>query len=232
MEQYIHTLIPVDSTYCPEPVQTGAFFDWLLRQRSFTLLTERRWQPGLLVMKPTGRSRVVARLATGEERMGPEFERAKPESSKEIPRLIEGALHYTAYASGKWLSDNLPITLFGMDGEPFRGDYLCNVSCQLRPSPVSTSAWDLEAGPNTRNVPLFGSKHCGSTDGVGIFPNPWTGEPVEVPHAGCARFWVEFEFGKFIYPHIDKNFNILSPVIVGEVEQCFQTEFVQGCHFF
>ncbi len=96
--------------------------------------------------------------------------------------------------------------------------------------PVSTSAWDVEAGPNIRNVPLFGTP-CGPDDDLGIFPNPWTGEAVEVPHAGCARFWIEFEFGKLIYPKVGKNFEFLSSSIVAEAEQCFRTKFVQGCRF-
>jgi hypothetical protein len=67
--------------------------------------------------------------------------------------------------------------------------------------------------------------------GEGIFPNPWTGEAIEVADAGCARFWIEFEFGKFIYPEVSGSFDVMSPAIVQDIEQCFGTKFVQGCRF-
>jgi hypothetical protein len=54
---------------------------------------------------------------------------------------------------------------------------------------------------------------------------------IEVPNAGSARFWIEFEFGKFIYPKIEKRLEILSPLLVETAEECFQAEFVQGCRF-
>jgi hypothetical protein len=49
--------------------------------------------------------------------------------------------------------------------------------------------------------------------------------------AGCARFWIEFEFGKFIYPRVADNLEVMSPAIVSEAEKCFRTKFAQGCRF-
>ncbi|HKN22487.1 MAG TPA: hypothetical protein VJX73_13780 [Terracidiphilus sp.] len=144
--------------------------------------------------------------------------------------LIEDLDDFGVFASGEWRWDDPPLILFTTDDKQFKENYVCEVSCEQRSTPVSTSAWDFEAGPNIRDVPPFGSP-CGSGDDTGIFPNPWTGEAIEVPHAGCARFWIELEFGKFVYPKVEKDFEFLSPSIVGEAEQCFQTEFVQGCRF-
>ena len=231
MEQYIHTLIPIDSRYYPEPVRVGAFFDWLLRRPNFRLIVGKRWQPGLVVRRFTGRMRESKNPWTGETLMRPDPDWAMIESCNEIPARIDGAAHFTVFASGEWKSDDLPIALFTTDGKPFAQDYLCQVGCELRPTPVSTSAWDVEAGRNIHNVPSFGSSPCNPDDDTGIFPNPWNGEAVKVPHAGCARFWIEFEFGKFIYPRVDNTFDLLSPSIVREAEQCFQTKFVQGCRF-
>jgi hypothetical protein len=85
-------------------------------------------------------------------------------------------------------------------------------------------------GPNVRNVPMFGSE-CESETATGIFPNPWTGEVIEVANAGCARFWIEFEFGKFIYPDVSEGLEVFSQAIVSETEKCFQTRLAQGCRF-
>ena len=66
---------------------------------------------------------------------------------------------------------------------------------------------------------------------MGVFPNPWTGGVIEVADAGCARFWIEFEFGKFIYPKITDNLEVMNPEIVSAGEDCFGTKFAQGCRF-
>ena len=234
MEQYIHTLIPVDSTYRPGPAQVAAFFSWLLGRPNFRLMDTRHLQRGIIVLKFTGRMREFKfrNPMTGENemRLRPDPDRTAVQAGEEIPTLIESSDHFTVWAPGEWDSSGLPIKLFTTDEKPFTQNYLCKVGCELRPGPVSTSAWDVEVGPNVRGVPSFGSP-CTSDNGKGIFPNPWTGEAIEVPHAGCARFWIEFEFGKFIFPNVDKNLDVLDRSIVAEAEQCFQTKFVQGCRF-
>lgn len=99
------------------------------------------------------------------------------------------------------------------------------------PRPVSTSAWDGEAGPNIRDVPFFGTA-CKPGTETGIFPNPWSGDVIEVPEAGCARFWIEFEFGDFLFPDVTGILEIFSPSIVAKAADCFETRFVQGCRFY
>ena len=57
-------------------------------------------------------------------------------------------------------------------------------------------------------------------------------EVIKVPGAGCARFWIEFALGKFLFPEIQgDNLELLNPAIAGEAEQIFGAEFVQGCHW-
>ena len=72
---------------------------------------------------------------------------------------------------------------------------------------------------------------CKDSIRMGVFPNPWTGGVIEVADAGCARFWIEFEFGKFIYPKITDNLEVINPKIVSAGEECFGTKFAQGCRF-
>ncbi len=143
--------------------------------------------------------------------------------------LDRGLEHYTVMQSGQWVA----TTHFFVKTDGFvqyEENYICTVRCELRPEAVSTSAWDVEAGPNTRNVPTFGAL-CKSPAEKGIFPNPWTGDVIEVADAGCARFWIELEFGKFIYPKVTDNLEIMSPAVVLGAEKCFRTKFAQGCRF-
>jgi hypothetical protein len=230
MEQYIHTLIPVDSSYAATPAQVEAFIADLLSLANFRLVSGRPFQRGLRVSKPFARIRRAVNAFTGEteEFSVPEF--IEIGGIAEILPLIENLDQFGVSASGEWSWDDPPLVLFTTDGEQFKENYNCEVRCERRSAPVSTSAWDIEAGPNVHNVPRFGSP-CASDNDEGIFPNPWTGEAIEVPHAGCARFWIEFEFGKFLYPKVEKNFDALSHSFLAKVEACFQTKFVQACRF-
>ncbi len=230
MEQYIHTLIPVDSQFSPSSGQVASFYLRLESLFMFSRLSGQRWLPGLIVMKPSGRLRRGTNPMTGEPISIPAQDCLNLEQFEDIPAAIEGCTHYTVAQSGQWTGEDRPIILLGTDGAPYEGLYICTVACEHRSETVSTSTWDVEAGPNTRDVPIFGSP-CNNAVVEGIFPNPWTGEAIEVSDAGCARFWIEFEFGKFIYPKVADSFDVMSPAIVQDIEQCFGTKFVQGCLF-
>lgn len=230
MEQYIHTLIAADSEYVPVPPQVTEFFDSLVGNFGFRIIREGRWQPGLRVIKPGGQTRTGIHPLTGETITIPVPDFMSIEKTTEIGPMIENLQEYRVCCSGEWQSADAPTSLFKTDETPFEDSPICDVSCNIRPTPVSTSAWDDEAGPNVRNVPDFGSAWSGEST-TGVFPNPWTGQVIEVPNAGSARFWLEFEFGKFIYPRIDKSLDVFSPRLVAMAEECFRTKFVQGCRF-
>jgi hypothetical protein len=230
MEQYIHTLIAADAEFTPQPQQVAEFFEALNTAFSFRVISNTQWQPGFRVMKPGTRTRTAKNVFTGETRTIPVPDHFVIEKTSEIPPLIENLKEYRVAASGEWPSNAAPLQLLKADKTPFEENLICDVSCNIRPAPVSTSAWDVESGPNFRNVPPFGSPWNDEST-IGVFPNPWTGAAIEVPNAGSARFWIEFEFGKFIYPRVDKSFDVLSPPLVQKAEEYFATRFVQGCRF-
>lgn len=225
MEQYIHLLIPAEPSYTPEPAQVATFFAELLKFPNFRL-KEGRFQQGLRVLKPSGRSREISSPLTGESKKFPVPDTIKVNEPAEISAYLEGLAEFSVRAGGKWqLCSEMPIALYTMDNKPYRANYLCDVSCQLHPVPVSMSTSN-----GTRDVLDFGDP-CGSEKRVGHFPNPWAEETIEVPNAGCSRFWIEFEFGKFVCPRVGENFDVLSPSVIGKAEECFQTIFAQGCRF-
>lgn len=234
MEQYIHTLIPARPTLVPTTAQVANFFELLVTDfnfRAFKVLPHpRRQLPGLMVRKPTGLLESVTNRMTGEVQNRPEWARITPERFADIPPIIDGLNHYVVQQKGEWGLEDRPLILYCTDRTPFEKPYLCDVRCELRPEPVTTSAWDLEAGPNVRNVPRFASA-CEGKNTTGVFPNPWTGDVIEVPDADCARFWIEFEFGKFIYPDVTSNLDLFRPSIISRIEECFETRFAQGCRF-
>jgi hypothetical protein len=97
--------------------------------------------------------------------------------------------------------------------EPYYVGVTCFVSSILR----STSADSY-------------GKPCDFPSIAGVFQNPESGETIEIPEAGAARFWVEFELGKFLCPKIDNgNLDLLDPAIVAVAQRSFDRSFVQGC---
>ena len=150
-------------------------------------------------------------------------------SPRDLAEAIAGLQQYTFFASGEWEPIDAPLELFITDGNPFKGSCFCGLSCKARPTAISTSAWDFGIQTD-RKIPQFGSP-CSYEPDAGTFSNPWTGTAIEVRDAGCSRFWIEFEFGKFLLPRIENRLDLLNSTIVNVAEECFKTRFVQGCRF-
>ncbi len=221
MEQYIHMLIPAISAGVPQPEQVVAFFDELSKTNNFHPGHE-----GLRIQKPSGRSREARNPLTGEVMMFPLRDNVKIATPAEIPSLTKGLTEFSVLASGQWqLGDDPPIVLYKTDGTPYRDNYLCQVGYEVRPGLVSMST------ANGNSAVLEFGEPCEARENIGYFLNPWTNESVGIPDAGCARFWIEFEFGRFIYPMIGNNFDVLNPSLIAMAEECFQTEFAQGCRY-
>ena len=66
---------------------------------------------------------------------------------------------------------------------------------------------------------------------MAVFHNPTTLEAIEVPGAGCARFWIDFEFGNELFPEVGANLDLLNPTIIDVAIEVFGTRFVQGCQW-
>jgi len=54
---------------------------------------------------------------------------------------------------------------------------------------------------------------------------------IQVANAGYARFWVEIVFGKWVFPEIKTDFNVLEPKIVECAERQFGCKFIQACRW-
>jgi len=229
MEQYVHTLIAADSSFAPKSEQIADFLDRLVTSCNFQIIADQPYQPGVRLVKPSGRYRSFTDPLTGETKSFPVSERIRIERISDIPLVIEGPRHFSVLMSGEWNREHLPLSLLTTDGVPFDGNYLCEVSCHLRPDVVSTSCLGMNSGSDL-NVPTFGEP-CGADCKIGVFSHPWTEELIEVPDGGCARFWIEFEFGKFLLPQMDDTLEVLNPSIVMKAEECFQRRFVQGWRF-
>ncbi len=224
MEQYAHLLISSDPNFVPEPAQIEAFFNLILLSFSFEITVVPPFQPGLIVRTPSATPRIARNPLTGETRSFPSSDRTKLEKPSEIPQAIEKSPHVTISASGRWPSYKSPILLITTDEAPFKDDYLCAARCNLRPDTVCTSDKWVDSGEGEIRF----DDPNGPKDTVGIFTNPWTGKHIEVPGGGFARFWVEFEFGKWLFPDLTAGFNLLHPDLVAATERCFGLPLIQA----
>ena len=91
-----------------------------------------------------------------------------------------------------------------------------------------TCTGDWWGGLATGKVNSFLATPCSPAQSIGIFTNRWTGKVIEVAGAGSARFWIEFEFGNWLFPKMTDNFNLLRPVLVAAIEECFGVKVVQA----
>jgi hypothetical protein len=226
MEQYAHLLIAADPDFVPDPKQVAEFFNLLRMSYKFRLVVEPPFKPGILVLKPSDRVRKGTDPMTGEAITIPMRDRLVMRDTAEISSSILGLREWTVGASGKWALGMTPIKLNAPDRTPFEPECSCFVSCNQRPNPVCTGDW---WGDEENGNPEFGFDNQNSPiQTTGVFTHPWTGNRVDVADAGSARFWIEFEFGKWLFPQMTDSFDQLRPDLVEAAGNCFGTKFVQA----
>ena len=217
MPEYTHTLIPSRVDFVPEPQQVGAFLSSLASIGAAPL------RPAIMVSKPSGKVRSYRNPFTGMDESMALRTTSKLKDLAAVPRKLQALDDYDVTLSGKG-PPKLPAFKFN-----FHGTYDFDVACRLRAEVVSTSDWHDEI-PIRRKVEFF-ERPCNPKDRLGIFHHPSTLKVIEVPKAGCARFWIEFEFGKMLFPRIKDRLDILEPEIVAAAQRDFAIKFVQGCHW-
>jgi len=217
MPEYTHTLIPDRVDFVPDPQQIEVFLSSLVSSGAAPL------KPAITVGTPSGEVRSFKNPFTGKTDSFAMFKSTALKDLAAVPGAIKAADDYMVNVDGKG-PPKLPAFTF-----EFKGTYDFLVRCRLVPDVVSTSDWHDQI-PIPHKVEFF-NQPCSPTDRLGIFHNPHTMEVIEVPNAGCARFWIEFEFGKSLFPPIEDRLDLIEPKIVEVCEKSFGIKFVQGCHW-
>jgi len=165
---------------------------------------------------------------TGETRTMPANEHVPLEKTADLVSVLENLQQYFVVFDGEGPPPKPPFALYFGDA-PFTQQYGFVVRCGLRAEPVSMSCLDEAGSGNEAPAPFFGEP-CQRQNA--LFHHPVTGEMIEVLNAGCARFWIEFEFGKWLLPKINDSLNILDPAIAELADRAFSIKFAQGFHLF
>lgn len=217
MAEYTHLLIPARNEMVPGPEQVVDFVQLLLQAGVLPI------DPSISVGLQSGQVRSAINPITGQP---VSYSRRKIEqvaTPSELAHAIAGSSDYNICIAGNGPS-RVPPFQFAIGGE-----YQFNVNICLRPQLVSMSdPHDIDL-PDY-HVPEFGVP-CDLNQSIGIYCNPNSLAKILVCGGGCSRFWIEFGFGKSLFPTIAENLEIINPEIIKVAGEHFQSSFIQGCYW-
>jgi hypothetical protein len=115
--------------------------------------------------------------------------------------------------------------------EPWSEPYALAIAVRVRDHQVSTSNLHEES-EDPRAPPFLGDAADPSLT-VGLYSHPETLEVIEVPGAGCARFYIELMvLGRFLFPKVPaSHLRIVDEGYLAAAESTFGVRFMEGCQW-
>src|SRR5262245_27517496 len=224
---YTHLLIPEMKSVLPAPSAIALFFGEAIELGvvgdaptiSFTTLKDLEWP------RRVGRNPV-----TGQEIVIPGRKSKWPDRtlnlshSNDLPAAVGDATEYNADLSGFALPKVAPMPIdFAEPGH-------LRVGCRIRSQPASM--WSEYDSSGSKSFYARFGQICPAEESAAYFRHPQTMKVIEVPGAGYARFWIEFELGKNLCPKIEgTNLAILNQQILALATRIFRMPFQQGCNW-
>jgi hypothetical protein len=224
MSEYCHLLIPTDSHFVPSPDQVSEYLQGIINSGvvgdspTIRFVAYKRVTPKITEFRNpfTGEPVIIRGLPRKPE------ENLVVNSVREFPPMAIDCHDYSIDVYNHTIPKLPPLVI------DFGEEYHLSVSCQRRSQLVSTSDLHSET-TSTRQAVRF-DDDCDESNHMGLYTHPQTLELLEVPGAGCALFWIQFQLGKSLFPKIeDGNLQILNPRLVDLAKNCFGTQFTQGC---
>jgi hypothetical protein len=213
-EHYSHLLIPDRPDFVPLPAQVIAFLEGLTELGSAPL------KATVKIAKLSGKVRTARNAFTGETINIPAREFVPLRDLDAIKDSLDGLSDYILLFSGQGPAERPPFKLYLPSDRKWqseiRAEHFYEVNFNLRESRVSLNDW---MAPHTSD--------CGE----GVFRNPWNNDTIRVPKAACASFWIEFMFGNWLVPKIEKSLELLPSSILNLASESFGASFVQGGRF-
>lgn len=235
---YTHRLIPLSPEYRPEPGAVAVFEQGIIDNgnvaKPFTISF-------LRVTKGGPRERKIRNVMTGEtiNIRGPSRRGEPPQTLSSLSQIIEHATdlgEYDTAIAGEGIPPTPPLAVGYVENDawkPMAGPYHLEIRCRVRSTIVRL--YSLESEDDLHQPPDFSKyqprfdEDCPADERGGIFVHPESGA-FRVPNAGCGTFWIEFKFGKFIFPRLRGNdINVLDKSVVALARKAFSCDFVQAC---
>lgn len=239
-EYYTHLLIPLSPELRPESDTVAQFAQGIVENGNVSAPAKISFSR---VTKEPGRVRQIRNPRTLEKINIPLPSRRaeQPQILSAASQIIEQAANQREYdvtISGEGVPSVPPCIVGYVEKDtwkPFTEPYHHEVRCRVRGNIVRLysleSEKDLVEPPDfTKIQPRFG-EDCSADEREGIFVHPELGA-IRIPNAGCGSFWVEFNYGKFIFPRLRNNtVNVLDDSILALARKAFGADFVQACNW-
>ena len=158
---------------------------------------------------------------------------------EQLRELINSAEEYDISVSGDTVPSNLPLVIGYVEDSSWmqmKETYHNEIRFRSRSHVVRLSHLrnedDLHRPLDFSNPPppIF-DEDCDTDEGDGVFVHPHAGA-IRIAGAGCGMFWIEFNFGKFVYPKPGSNrVDLLDESLVALAEKTLAIEFLQACNW-
>jgi hypothetical protein len=166
-------------------------------------------------------------------------ERAKQLASPaEIVGHVTNHAEYDVILDGKGIPAAPPLQVGYVEGSAWKAmdtEYDLEIRCRVRTHTVGLTHIDREDdvhGPPdiSKYRPIF-DENASNEQRSGLFIHPEIGV-IRIPKAACASFWIEFNYGKFVFPRAPTgSVDLLSTGVLKLARTAFNQEFVQACNW-
>jgi hypothetical protein len=236
---YQHRLIPVSSEHRPEAAQVATFLQGIVDKGHVADDARIRFSR---VVNNDASPRQIHNAFTNEtiQVQAPSRKIEAPTavtSFSEISALADREAEYDVLVEGDGQPRHPPCHVGHIDGgiwRPMEGPYHLEIRCRVRRRVVRL--YSLES-PDDLHKPLDISKFrsrfdedCEVEERDGLFVHPEVGA-LWISHAGCGTFWIEFQYGKWLFPRLRGNrVQLLDKSLIKFAESTFGTAFVEACN--
>jgi len=234
-ESYTHLLISTSKTHRPTAQAVCQFLEQLIQTGlvgqdhaiSFSKVVkaeQRYWEATNPFTGKFERHRMPARR----------MQHAKPvPAASQILALAEQEREYDVSVVSTVPPTNPPLEI-GSVGEKgtwqsWTGPYHLKIGCRVRASLVCLCVLTDPCLPPDIEAPTF-DEDCADDWTDGFFEHPLLPSPKRIRNAGRGRFWIEFEYGKWLCPRLKNDgVALLAPGVTRLAEETFSTGFVEAC---
>ena len=206
-ESYTHLLISVSKSYRPTAQPVCQFLEQMIQtgaigrdhEISFGKVVKdepRTWKGPNPFTGKMQRHRMPSRRRPRAEHLS---------AASQIVPLAEQEQEYDVSVVSTLPPTNPPLDIGGVDEkgtwQSWAEPYHLEICCRVRESLVRLCHLKSGEDPNTPDFwnPKF-DEDCTDDESEGFFEHPLLPSPIRIPNAGCGRFWIEFEYGKWLYP--------------------------------
>ncbi len=251
--RYSHLLVPALPEYHPEPDAIAEFAQGVIDNGNLGKPHKIEFSRVTKSQSPT---RKIQNIVTGQsiEIPMPSRRRERPETLSDTSQISGQAVNQPEYdlmLSSESVPSAPPCPIGYLEKEewkplcanpeewrPMLNHYYLEIGCRVRSNVVRLYFLERE-DDLTRPVnpadfanyhPRFG-EDCSANERRGLFVHPETGA-IWIQDAGCATFWIEFNFGNWVFPRLKNNsVNILEDSVVNLARKTFDCDFVQACNW-